>query len=341
MIDPLSTVLAFVPALVFLALLRAADTFRLVPVRATLRSLGIGGVCAILAALANQGVAGAFDLSGDTMMRLVAPSVEEIAKALWVVILIRTHRCGFQVDAAIHGFAVGAGFALVENAYYLWQLSDTTMSLWIVRGFGTAMMHGSVTAIFGLLAKEISDRHPDRGAWIALVPLPLAIALHTVFNHFYLPALVSTLVVLVAFPLLALGALVRSERATRRWLHAGIDTDVEVLQLLFAGKLPESPVGIYLESLRSGFAPDVVGDMVAYLQVGLELSLEAKGRMLARDAGLDLPSDPESREKIEEFRWLERRLGAAGRFALSPLVIRSSRDVWQMISLDEQSRAGA
>ena len=40
-------------------------------------------------------------------------------KALIVVVLIRTHRIGFLVDAAILGFAVGTGFALVENLYYL------------------------------------------------------------------------------------------------------------------------------------------------------------------------------------------------------------------------------
>ncbi len=74
--------------------------------------------------------------------------IEELLKAAVIVVLMRTHRIGFPVDAAICGFAVGTGFAVVENLYFLHAMPDAGMGTWIVRGFGTAFMHGGVTAIF-------------------------------------------------------------------------------------------------------------------------------------------------------------------------------------------------
>ena len=66
-------------------------------------------------------------------------------------IRIRTKRpLNCSNDAAIYGFAVGTGFALVENVYYLLSLPGAPAALWIVRGFGTAVMHGGTTAILAM-----------------------------------------------------------------------------------------------------------------------------------------------------------------------------------------------
>ena len=49
--------------------------------------------------------------------RWISPWLEESLKAALIVYLIRTRRVGMLVDAAIYGFAIGTGFALVENLY--------------------------------------------------------------------------------------------------------------------------------------------------------------------------------------------------------------------------------
>ena len=67
--------------------------------------------------------------------RYVSPIIEELLKGLVIVGLIRAHRIGFLVDAAIFGFAVGTGFALVENIYFLEIFEDAGIGTWIVRGF--------------------------------------------------------------------------------------------------------------------------------------------------------------------------------------------------------------
>ena len=36
--------------------------------------------------------------------------------------------------------------------------------LWLVRGLGTAMLHGATTAVFAMLSQTAAERHRDRGA---------------------------------------------------------------------------------------------------------------------------------------------------------------------------------
>ena len=58
----------------------------------------------------------------------MSPWLEESLKAALIVYLIRTRRVGMLVDASIYGFAVGTGFALFENFYYLATRPDPPTS---------------------------------------------------------------------------------------------------------------------------------------------------------------------------------------------------------------------
>ena len=51
--------------------------------------------------------------------RFAAPWIEEALKAVVVILLFRFNRIGLKLDAVIMGFAVGAGFSVVENVFYL------------------------------------------------------------------------------------------------------------------------------------------------------------------------------------------------------------------------------
>ena len=126
------------------------------------------------------------DLEFVTYSRYVSPVIEETLKALIIVVLIRARRIAFLVDAAIAGFAVGTGFAVVENLYYLSMRPDSHMAVWVVRGFGTAIMHGGATAIFAIVSVALSEKKPGITAF--LPGLAAAVLLHSAFNHFAVPA---------------------------------------------------------------------------------------------------------------------------------------------------------
>ena len=71
---------------------------------------------------------------------------------------------GYKLDAVISGFAIGAGFSVVENILYL-DLSFLNMALgtWLVRGFGTAIMHGTTLAVLAAYG-ACNLRSAKRGA---------------------------------------------------------------------------------------------------------------------------------------------------------------------------------
>jgi hypothetical protein len=267
--------------------------------------------------------------------RYVAPVVEELAKAAWIAFLIRRQRVGFLVDAAILGFGVGAGFALVENMEYLRTLTTPSLLVWVVRGFGTAIMHGAATAIFAVLTKSLVDRR-DKPETLDFLPgFMVAVAIHSAYNHSLLHPLVTTILLVALLPPLLILAFGRSEQATRQWLGLGMDTDVELLQCIRSGRIGGTRVGGYLRSLTSRFPGPVVADMLCMLQIHLELSVRAKGLLLAREAGLPVVIGADVRANLEELRYLEKAIGPTGLLAMKPIRRQSSRDLWQLHVLAE------
>lgn len=329
----LELLVALAPVLAFLGLLRVLDSFKLVRMGSTLRSVVVGSLVALISWASNLGLGRGLGLQPEILSRYVAPAIEETLKAAYVVWLVRRARVGFQVDAAIHGFAVGAGFAVVENVYYMLNLPPQPVLVWVVRGLGTGIMHGSTTAIVAIVAKGLADRRASQSALWYVPGLAAAFVMHSAFNHFLLPALANAAVLLVGFPLLAYAVFDQSERATREWLGTGFDTDAQLLEQVMSGELRETPVGRYLHGLRTSLPPAVVGDMLSLLQLQLELSMRAKGMLLAREAGLHVAPGPEIQAKLEELRWLERAIGPTGRLALHPVLRTSSRELWQLYVL--------
>jgi protease PrsW len=329
----LSLGLGVLPVLILLAGLRIMDSYRLVTRAAVARSLGAGVIAAVAAFAIHTGLLH-LGWDGVTVKRYVAPVVEETLKALWVLILIRSHRVGFLVDAGIHGFAAGTGFAVIENLYYAWALGPSGVTFWLARGLGTAVLHGSTTAIVAIVSRDLSERRPGLGPAAFLPGLGLGIVLHSLYNHLLFNPLLATAALLVTMPLLLVAVYEHSERATRAWLGVGLDEDVDRLELILSGEERHTPIGEYLESLRHRFEGPILADMLCLLRVHLELAIRAKGTLIARAAGLDLPVDQDVRARLEELRYLERSIGPTGRLAMMPMMRARTRDLWQVYLFD-------
>ncbi len=328
------SLLGFIPVLAFLGILMLMDSYKLVSLRFVLRAVLAGSLAALACLLLSPFIMKTLDVSHAAYPRLAGPIVEEVAKALFVAWLIARRRVGFLVDAAICGFAAGAGFAVFENVYFRLALDSSGIALWIVRGFGTAMLHGSVTAIFAILSKGLSDRAPDSRLLVYLPGLVMAVALHALYNSFLLPPFLSTAVLLIVLPMIMAFIFQRSEASTRNWLGVGFDTDTELLELILGDGIGSTRVGEYLESLKSKFPGHVLGDMLCLLRIHLELSIRARGILLAREAGFDIPVDEEIRANFAELKFLEKSIGATGRLTLKPFLSRSSRDLSRVYALD-------
>jgi RsiW-degrading membrane proteinase PrsW (M82 family) len=329
------------PVLLFLVALIYLDSYKLVRPRWVAGVLVAGCVLAATCWIVNAALQSWLALSTIAYSRYIAPVVEESAKAIVVVWLIRTNRIGFLVDAAIYGFAIGTGFAVVENLYYWYSLANPSLSLWIVRGFGTAVMHGGTAAIFGIAGKTLAERRGlARRAGFAIA-LVAAMAIHSTFNHFFLSPVLSTGFILIVLPPLIFVVFQRSEKALENWLNVGFDADTEVLEMILSGNLSSSHVGTYLHSLKERFSGEVVIDMLCCLRLHLELSLRAKGLLMMREAGFPVVLDAADKAKLDELDFLERSIGATGKLAMAPFLRSSSRDLWQIYMMrDEAARTG-
>jgi RsiW-degrading membrane proteinase PrsW (M82 family) len=213
--------LAFVPVLFFVTELRLLDSYKLVCRSAAITSIVWGGAAAIACLSIHQSLLASELVDLQTAGRYIAPVTEETLKALFAAILIARRRIGFSVDAVIHGFAIGTGFALVENAVYLRSLGEASIVLWTVRGFGTAVLHGATTAIFAMISRTLVESGRVRQA-LAFAPGWLAaVLIHAIFNRAWISPIAMTLALFVAAPALVLLVFRRSERATREWLGPG------------------------------------------------------------------------------------------------------------------------
>lgn len=334
----LTTPIGFLPVIAFLVILRYMDSYQLVSVRFVAALIVAGGVCAGISFVANSVLLDALSLEFQTLTRYVAPVVEELIKASVIVALLYRHRIGFLVDAAIAGFAVGAGFALVENFYYLTQGLIDNPGVWIVRGFGTALMHGGVTAIFAILAHRFSERDMSIRPILLLPALATSVVLHSGFNHFFLSPVLHTMLVVLILPPIMYIVFERSAASLHDWLHIDFDEDANILAQINSGDFTDTPTGHFLTELRERFEGPIVADMFCYLRLYTELALRAKGILMMREHGIEPPVDEDVKAMLDELKYLEDSIGKAGVITMSPYLHFTRKDLWQMYVVEGHAR---
>jgi len=318
------------PVLIFLMILVYMDSYKLVSLKSVLVVIVLGGLTALAAMYINGWLLGVFDMPLKPYSRYVSPIVEESLKALVIIYLFRSSRVGFLVDSAIMGFAVGAGFALVENFQYLQMYSTASFAVWIVRGFGTAIMHGGVVAIFAIMSQTLTERQMKINAVYYLPGLAVAIFLHSIFNHFLVAPVLQTIGTLFILPPLLQLVFQRSSKALHDWLELDFDADANLIEMIDSGQFSESKIGRFLDDLRGKFEGPVLVDMLCYLRVYTELAIRAKAALIARENGIELPVGERTREKFEELHFLEESIGKTGCLAMKPFLQIERKDLWQM-----------
>jgi RsiW-degrading membrane proteinase PrsW (M82 family) len=330
-----SAAVALLPAIGFLVALLLLDSYQLIRPAFVLSVLGTGIVAAGVALLVNTWLLGMTGWSLTVYAHSVAPPIEETLKAIPIVFLIRRERIGFMVDAAILGFAIGSGFAIVENIDYLHLDPHASLATWLVRGFGTALMHGGATALFAATALSGLERRTTLG-WVVFVPgFLLAVLLHEGFNLLSHDAIQATVGVLVGVPALLLAVFHFGEKKLRAWIGRGFDHDAELLSLLNTGALSTSPAGRYLETIKHRFNPMLRFDALCYLRLSSELSLRVKGLLMLREYELPIPPlDDATRATLVEVRHLEKTIGSTGLRALTPLLKTRGKERWQRALLE-------
>src|SRR4029450_4240219 len=191
MFEAVDWAVALVPVLVMLVLFIWLDVFKLMTMWETIGLLLLGALTAGAAYPVSGTFLDALPLGFSNYSRFVAPWIEEFIKGLAIVGLFWFHPLGHKLAAVISGFPIGAGFSVVENILYLTRFPELTANVWMVRGLGTAIMHGTTCAVLAATAHEFAEREPpdpvpdfnSTPLWFA-PGLLIAAPIHPAFNQF-------------------------------------------------------------------------------------------------------------------------------------------------------------
>lgn len=327
----LEIIVSILPVFIFLLFLIYLDSFKLVRIQTVISAIFWGIICAGFAYLINSFLISYMQISVNYYSYFFSPVIEESLKALFIVFLVYRNKIGFMIDGAILGFAVGAGFSLVENIYYLNTIDSTNFLLWIIRGFGTAVMHGGATALFSIIIMSSSNRS---GSYISVfIGLASAAIIHGLYNSFIFSPLFSALILLTLLPLLISITFYRNELALRKWLEVELDTEIKLLGMIRDGRISDTRSGKYLLAIKDRFVQEVVFDILCYIRIYLELSIRAKTNLMLKESGFPVKND-DVKDKLNELKYLTKNIGKAGLLAISPILRMNKKDVWKLNQLN-------
>jgi len=333
--------IALVPVLLMAALFAWLDVFKLMSVREMLGLLLLGAVAALIAWPVSGRVLDNLPMGYSFYSRMVAPWIEEALKGAALAVLIATNRIGFKLDAVISGFAIGAGFSVVENIFYLIRFPELSASVWMVRGLGTAVMHGTTTAILAAVAHELSERALRRRGRLRFNPLwllpgyLLASLIHLAFNQFPGQPMLVMIVTLVVSPVLLIGLFRFGEGETQQWLAEESEAHRRWLEEWRSGGFPADASGQRIKALAARVKPEQAALLRDYCIVKAELVLAAEEELLDRDRKLEEGEAERLRAAFARLEQVKQAIGRVGYAALSRQLPFSANDEWELSELRE------
>jgi RsiW-degrading membrane proteinase PrsW (M82 family) len=336
--------LALIPVLVLLAVFVRLDAFKLMSLKEVLLLLFVGGVSAIAAYPVSGRLLDALPIGFSMYSRFVAPWIEEAIKAIIMIVLFRINRIGYKLDAVISGFAIGAGFSVVENIIYLANFPNYATGTWLVRGFGTAIMHGTTLAILAALAHELAERETREAAadfhfsLLWFVPgYGIAVALHMAFNQFPDRPLMAMLGSVLIAPIALIAIMSFGTAEAERWLKTEYAEHRAQLKTLRAGHWPNTPPGKKIAALAKRLDPESAKRVRRYWELMAWLVAEAEETMIEEEEEGDAVFDPaQIRATIAELDGLKRALGRSTFAALQALLPFSRNDYWEVSELKQR-----
>ena len=326
-------VAALLPVVIYIFVVYKIDNFSLISVK----NLFLQVFCGMVTALVCFGL---FQLTGEMLADehsdYINPVLEEIVKGLPLLYLASRKKIVFFIDSVICGAAVGGGFSILENIFYL-LLGDgiTGIGTVLFRGLEVALIHMGCSAIVAaglMLVVRLVERSRSRlglkrsDIAMSVFLLLEAPVLHVCHNAFHFNPLMQFIFVFGTMGGLLMWTYFYDVDMIHRWLDKGLDKQLALLDSIKDGHLDDTPTGVFLESVKDAFPPEDFFDIICYVQLNVELNVAAKSRVMIRESGLehDLPLSDAEKElfmaQYTEYKILEKNLGKAARMTIAPIV---------------------
>lgn len=325
-------VAALLPVVIYIIVVYQIDNFSLISVKRLLLLI----LCGMLTALACFAL---FQLTGKIIPQSqsdsVNPIIEEMVKGIPLLWLAARKKIVFFIDSVICGAAVGGGFSILENIFYLLLGDQMGIGTVLFRGLEVALVHMGCSALVAaglmLIVRMIEysrSRSVVKKSDIAMSVFLLSEApvLHLFHNTFHFVPLVQFVFVIGTLGGLLVWTYFYDVEMIHSWIDTGLDKQLDLLASIKTGRLDDTPTGKFLESVKDAFPPKDFFDIICYVQLHVELSVASRSRVMLRETGLEdnLPLSDEMKEQIIsqyiEYKILEKRLGNAARMTIAPIV---------------------
>ena len=325
-------VAALLPVVIYIIVVYQIDNFSLISVKRLLLLI----LCGMLTALACFAL---FQLTGtiipESQSDSVNPIIEEMVKGIPLLWLAARKKIVFFIDSVICGAAVGGGFSILENIFYLLLGDQMGIGTVLFRGLEVALVHMGCSALVAaglmLIVRMIEysrSRSVVKKSDIAMSVFLLSEApvLHLFHNTFHFVPLVQFVFVIGTLGGLLVWTYFYDVEMIHSWIDTGLDKQLDLLASIKTGHLDDTPTGKFLESVKDAFPQKDFFDIICYVQLHVELSVASRSRVMLRETGLEdnLPLSDEMKEQIIsqyiEYKILEKRLGNAARMTIAPIV---------------------
>ncbi len=325
-------VAALLPVVIYIIVVYQIDNFSLISVKRLLLLI----LCGMLTALACFAL---FQLTGKIIPQSLSdsanPIIEEMVKGIPLLWLAARKKIVFFIDSVICGAAVGGGFSILENIFYLLLGDQMGIGTVLFRGLEVALVHMGCSALVAaglmLIVRMIEysrSRSVVKKSDIAMSVFLLSEApvLHLFHNTFHFVPLVQFVFVIGTLGGLLVWTYFYDVEMIHSWIDTGLDKQLDLLASIKTGRLDDTPTGKFLESVKDAFPQKDFFDIICYVQLHVELSVASRSRVMLRETGLEdnLPLSDEMKEQIisqyTEYKILEKRLGNAARMTIAPIV---------------------
>lgn len=279
---------------------------------------GWGAVAFGLAFVINRFLLNSIGVDWTIVVQYIAPIEEEILKGLILLYLVRRRQFTYFVDGAIYGFAIGIGFAVVENYSYLFSTDQSVqLTVALVRVISTNLMHAAGSSIIGIaMGLSRFSRRSGRISY-ALGGLLLSGSLHVIFNVVSNSEFTNTLILIITISVIGLisfGVIVLAIRQGLKESKAWIEEKLGMADRVTAGEtkavLSLKDIDEILAPLAEQFGPEKAEHIEILLKKQARLGILRKALDKIQDEKLLTETRKEMVEVRSEMEMARKAIGS-------------------------------
>lgn len=179
----LGSILALIVPLLFLGIIRTFDFYQTRQLHVLLKCLLWGMISFAPATIIYKALEIIWPEHLGTINHFVVPIYEELLKSLILLYLFRHAKITYSVDGALYGFAIGTGFAIVENFGYIYGPPSEATIVALQRVFSANLVHAISSAVIGISLGMFYSKTSETRWQVPVIGFLLAIGQHMLYNN--------------------------------------------------------------------------------------------------------------------------------------------------------------